>query len=297
MGLRPTVRHGDHALAAGLRPAHGTTEATRHPRQQSLVGLQVDLGAEATADGGRDHANLIEFESVEAGQLATHAVGRLGGRVRDEAILVPRDGDGAGLERADCHALVDEVAGDHDLAAVEQVVGVPERDIEHGVGAELGMHEDLIGGRRAQIDHHIEGVVVDDDQFGGVLGGLRRFGQHHGHGFADESDHAVGQPRTGEGIGDHAGDGDTERAEITGGGDVGERVDGDHPRGLEGLGHVEFGDATAGDRGAHELGVHGAGEQRIAKVGGVGARSGEEGRILASLYPCSHHTHVRTPPR
>ncbi len=51
------------------------------------------------------------------------------------------------------------------------------------------------GGRQPGVDHHRQGVVVDNDEFGGVGGLGRGLGHHHGHRLAHEPHPIGGQDR------------------------------------------------------------------------------------------------------
>ena len=53
------VRVGEERFAALARPLDRAVDALRRPDHRGLFGVQVDLGAEAAADVGRDHAHLV----------------------------------------------------------------------------------------------------------------------------------------------------------------------------------------------------------------------------------------------
>ena len=296
--LAAAVGHREHALAAGLGPAHRAVETTGDPGQQGLVGLEVDLGAETAADGRGHHADLLGLEAVEAGELALGAVRGLGGDEGDETALVPGHGDAPGLERAHGEALVRDGAVDDDLAALEQLVaGVAERHLEGDVGAVLGEEEDLALLGLDRVDDDVEGLVVDDDQLRRVLGGGLGLGHDHSDDVADEAHGVGGDPGPGQAVGDHPGDGDAVGPEVVGGGRVGAGVHGDDAGHLGGLGDVDLGERGVGHGRAHEEHVERALEQRVVEVGGVLVRPGQEGGILTSLDPGPHHAHLCHSPR
>ena len=57
--LRALLRGGQHVLEPVLEPAHGPAEAQREERDQHVLGIDDQLGAEAAADVGRDHAHAV----------------------------------------------------------------------------------------------------------------------------------------------------------------------------------------------------------------------------------------------
>src|SRR6188508_3441372 len=56
--VAPVVR-GVHALAAALDPLDRPLELARGPRQRDLLAVDLQLGAEAAADLGRDRPDLL----------------------------------------------------------------------------------------------------------------------------------------------------------------------------------------------------------------------------------------------
>ena len=57
--LRALLRGGQHVLQAILEPAHGTAEAHREQRDEHVLRVHDELGAEAAADVGGDDAHAV----------------------------------------------------------------------------------------------------------------------------------------------------------------------------------------------------------------------------------------------
>ena len=53
------MRVGKERLAAVADPFHRPADALRRPQRHHLFGIDEDLGPEAAADVGRDHAQLM----------------------------------------------------------------------------------------------------------------------------------------------------------------------------------------------------------------------------------------------
>src|SRR5256885_16121586 len=67
----------DHAAAVGRRdvvlpalldPLHGTAQLLREAEREPLLGVDVQLGAEAATDVGSDHAQLVRGDAAGARQ-------------------------------------------------------------------------------------------------------------------------------------------------------------------------------------------------------------------------------------
>ena len=138
--LRPAVAEGEHALAAGLAPAHRAADLLGDPAEQQLLGVGADLGAEAAADVGGDDADLAGLEPVGGLDRRHRALGVLGREPLVEPTVDPRHRRAAHLERARGDPLVDDPLRDDDLAALEELVAghvghAHERGVEHHVAA------------------------------------------------------------------------------------------------------------------------------------------------------------------
>ena len=122
LDLGPAVAESDHRLAAGLGPADRPAERLAERAEHDLLGVGADLGAEAAADVGRADPHLVRLELVVGDVDALDALGVLGGRPLVQAAVDPRRRRAADLQRAGGDALVDEAAGDGDLAVGEVLV-------------------------------------------------------------------------------------------------------------------------------------------------------------------------------
>ena len=97
------VRIGEERLRAVGDPFHRPADALRRPQRHDFFGIDENLGAEAAADVGRDHAQLV---------LGRHADEGGDDKARHVRVLrrVPqREGAGAGIVFADRGARLDGV--------------------------------------------------------------------------------------------------------------------------------------------------------------------------------------------
>ena len=130
--LGAAMAEGDHALAAGLAPAQRTANKLREPAEQKFFGIGADLGAEAAAHVGCEHANIGIGDTVGRDQLALHALSVLGADPLVEPAIDPCHGRAANFHGARRHALVDEATLDQDFAAFEVGVAGVVWHAEHG---------------------------------------------------------------------------------------------------------------------------------------------------------------------
>ena len=68
------VRGHLHVLRARRGPAHRPLEPARQVRDERLLAVDVQLRAEAAADVGRDHAEVVLRDAEHAGELEPHEV-------------------------------------------------------------------------------------------------------------------------------------------------------------------------------------------------------------------------------
>src|SRR5437867_8249189 len=112
------------ALAPLLRPFHRTTERLRQITDEELLGVDLELAAESTADLRRDHADLVLPKAeVERGDQL-HEVRDLRRRPERELAGLELRGHGARLHRVRDKALVDDALSDLDLSVLERLVDV-----------------------------------------------------------------------------------------------------------------------------------------------------------------------------
>jgi hypothetical protein len=134
------VAERHHRLAARLGPAHRPAEALAQLAEGDLLRVGPDLGAEAAADVGCAHPDLVGLQLVAGDVDVLDALGVLRRDPLVETAVDPGRRRAAHLERARGHALVDELAGRGDLAVGEELVPGevrrPERGrVEHRVAA------------------------------------------------------------------------------------------------------------------------------------------------------------------
>jgi len=277
---------GDERLAALRCPADGPADAPARPHHRRFLGIQVDLGTEAAADVGRDHAHLVLGEpqherghqqALDVRILACHVqrVRIVGAAVRSER--------GTRLDRIGHETIVDEfdlrdVGGagerciDRRLVADRPRVAAVARCLVVDPGRTALQRFDGAGNRRQHL-------VVDRDGFGGVLCLVARMRDHHRHGITHVAHLSLRQHRMRRLVHRLAvGAGDEPAArqpvhprEILAG------VDRDDPRHRLRLGRVDGRDARVRVRRAQEEGV-----RRIVRVHVVGELpgAGEEADVL-----------------
>ena len=157
------VDRGDVVLAPLLDPLDGTSGDARQRQRQRFLGIDVQLGAERTADVRRDHAELLLWDAAGAGQCHFGDVRDLCGaperelahgrdrrrqaaarldRVGDQArlVVVLLDDDGCGVEDALVpRPAVTPVDGDVRVQLlVDQRRTVRHRVFRRGDGLQLG---------------------------------------------------------------------------------------------------------------------------------------------------------------
>ena len=157
---------GDHhALRARLDPLHRAPELARRPRAADLLGVDLQLGAEAAADLGGDHADPVladaEHDREEQAQEVRHL-----GRAPDRQLVGAVVGQHAArLDRRAGDAMVDDATLDDDVGLGEAglEVAAAQRPLAHLVGPELLVDERRsVLERRLGIGDHRQRVVLDD---------------------------------------------------------------------------------------------------------------------------------------
>ncbi len=102
---------GDHhPLRARLDPLHRAPQLDRRPRAADLLGVDVELRAEATADLGRDHANSVLGDAEQDRQEQPQEVRDLGGAPHGQLPGAVLRQHAARLDRRSGHAMVDDRA-------------------------------------------------------------------------------------------------------------------------------------------------------------------------------------------
>ena len=183
--LPALVVRAEEVLAAVLDPLHRHAEPPRGPRDQHLLGVELDdLDAEAAADVGRDYVDAVGIHAEEHRQPEPHARRRLGGVVHQEAVLplvVARD-HAARLDRhrgASLHAerpVVDVGGGRESGIDVAGLLGYEAGQVVRHVEVREGC---VRTGRPVEVDGGRERVVLDDDALERVLGDVAVAGDDH----------------------------------------------------------------------------------------------------------------------
>jgi hypothetical protein len=308
LDLAPALDGGDGVLAAPLGPAGGLAPAAGHRHRDELLGVDVELGAEAPAHRRRHDPQLVLGHAGGGGEHHLEDVGDLGGRVDGHvaAVHAGHHGHAPGL-----HGLGDEPLLDVGLA--DRVGGAGEGGLDRvGVGREgpgVGLvgtqavvDHDPVGGGVGQVGDRLQRLVVHDHGVDPVGRRVAAVGHDHGHDVADVAGlvggdrvvvrglHVRGH-RPGAGHG-----GDPGVGQVAGGQDL---VDAVH---LEGGAGVDAADAGVGVGAAHHAQPHGAGDREVVHEAGL---AGEQPGVLLAEQALAEGTgggrgvgggHAGTPP-
>ncbi len=288
---------GEAGLGAGGRPLDRPLEAHRAPGGDRLVGVVVDLAAEAAAHLGRDHPDLVlgqvdrgqrHQQPVDVGVLRGHPQGERAATRVEIGQRGPRlDGGGqdAVIAQVDRHPLGGGVEGGVGLLLVaERPV---EGHVAGGVLVDLGR---TLVGRPLGVDRCRQRLVLHLDQLGGVGGGVAALGHHHRHSVADVAHGVDGEDRMGWGL--QVGQQPSHRDHAAGLAllDVLAGEDRHHPRRGRRLVGFDPGDAGVGVRAAHDDRVQHAGQDQVV---GVLAAAGDQSGVFPALDRGSEHAHLR----
>ena len=290
LDLGPAVTEVHHRLGAGLGPLDGSAEVLGQRAEEEVLGVGARLRAEAAADVGGDDTDLVLVEPEHLGHRLTDRVGALVAGVDHEAaVLVPVGRRRAGLDGARRHLLVDDALLDHDLAVGEVGGHAAGGDRHDPLGVGVGEQEVGRGEGGLGVDHRVEGVVVDDDQLGGVGGLGAGLGHHRGDGLAHEAHDVTGQQGP-----QHLLVQEAHRRGLVGDVDVVDGPHREHARHRRRLADVDLEQAGAGHGGAHV--DHVGRRPRQHDVVDVGAPDGQEGGVLGAQDPIAQDAH-EGPPR
>ena len=189
---------GGEVFEAVLDPFDGTAEVPGGEGHHRLLRVEDQLGAEAAADIGRDHAELRLAEAEHVAEQALGGVRGLGGGPDGQPVLrrVGRGDDAAAFHRVAAAAVDPELFAEAVRGGGE---GGVDRAVFHGhLGDEVGGRV-AVGARGAGLQGVAavggggQRVVFHLDQARGVLGDVAVVGQHDGDGFADEDDLMFGE--------------------------------------------------------------------------------------------------------
>ena len=292
---------GEKMLAPVLDPFDRASQQQARRRQRDLLRIHHELGAEAAADVGRDHAQLVLVEPQQHHQEGAHLVRELRRRPQRQPVLVDvvDRKRAAAFDRMRAAAMLLEVDAGAMGRARERVgdvaIGLPELGQEvAGAGA--------MGARRARcqrlpaVRHRRQRLVVDRDQRRGVLGDVARLRDHHRHRLADEGDLVLGEHERRD-VGRQLRRAKLQRKPLLceQRRQIGEREHGMHAGvSLRGAG-VDGADQGMGMRAAHECRLQHVGK---AQIGDEAARTREQGAIfkpldgVADVAGCCHGLHA-----
>ena len=171
---------GQEGFAAFGGPFHRPAHALGRPQADGLFGIDEDLGAEAAADIGRDHAQFVLGRDLHEGRehQPRHMRVLAGGRQREDAAagIVFADRR-ARLHRIGDQPVVDEVEFDHVRGLGEGGFGrrfVAQFPFIDRVARRLVVN--LRRARLLRIFHGHDGrqfLVIDHDLLGALFGGGR----------------------------------------------------------------------------------------------------------------------------
>ena len=245
LDLAAALDGGVGVLAAALGPPGRHPELPGHRQGDELLGVDVELRAEAAADRRGDHPQLVLGHAGGGGQHHLEDVGDLRGRPHRvlAAVGLGHDRHAAGLHgRRDQAllevALLDGVGGVGE-GGVDGVLVRDQRPVVGLVGAEGVVDHDPVRQRVLQVDDRLQRLVVDDhraDGVGRLVAAVRHDDRHdvaHVAGLVDGDREVLGVLHVvGDGPGARHGRGPRV-------GEVGAREDGLDTREGEGLRRVD----------------------------------------------------------
>ena len=283
---------GDEGLGAVGGPFDGTPDPLRGPDDYGFLGVDEDLRAEAAADVGRDHAQLVlGRDGHEGRQHQARHMRILAGVVEGVAVA-------GGVVLADRRARLDGVGDDAVVDEVEpgDVAGRGEGGVGRRPVADLPVVAGVAGHvvvhlHRAlpvgafDVDLRRQHLVVDDHGLGAVARLLLGLGDDDGDRVTDMANPLLGQRRMGRHLHVRAVlGGDVPAADEVAdlvAGEVGAGQHGDDAGGGEGGGGVDRADGGVGMRRAHEMG---RGLPAPREIVHVAAAAGEEAEILLAPH-------------
>ena len=170
-----------HVLRAGLDPLDRPPELARGPARDQLLAVDLELGAEAAADVGGDHANVVLGQAEQQRHEQPHEVRHLGRgpeRQRTRAVVgqhAPR------LDRRAGDPVVDDLALDDHVGVGEPRLDVAsgQRPLVHLVGAECLVDEWPSRERGLGIDDRRQRFVLDDHVLDRVVDRVAVVADHH----------------------------------------------------------------------------------------------------------------------
>jgi hypothetical protein len=114
-----------HVLRARLRPLDRKAELARRPAGEQLLAVDLQLLAEAAADVGRDHADVILAEAEQQRHEQPDEVGNLRRGVQRQRPGTVVGDDAAALDRRAGDAVVDDPALDDHVGLRKALLDIP----------------------------------------------------------------------------------------------------------------------------------------------------------------------------
>ena len=200
LDLAAALDGGHRGLGPALGPAHRRTPLHRQGAAEDLLGVDVELAAEAAAHRRGHHPQLVLGDAQHDCGHHLEDVRDLGGGVQRELAAGRRRHRRAapGLHRRRDQALL-QVALAHHMGGLRESgvdggsVIAPEAPRVALVGLEVGVDQRrTVGHRVLYLDHRGQRLVVDDDRGRAVGGGVAGVGQDHRHRVAHVLGRAAG---------------------------------------------------------------------------------------------------------
>ena len=194
------MQRGHQVLEAVLAPMHRPAEPSGQRRRHQLLAQQCYLLPEAAADIGRDDGDLRLAQLKAAGQRRAQRVWCLVADMHRQVLGagIEAADEAAGLDRQMRLAVLGEACLDDPCRPAKGALRVAGREAllsdavaRHGFIDQGGTR--CCGGCHRRDGR--QGLVVDLDQLGRVLGDVAVSGDHDRHGVADEADLVHGQRR------------------------------------------------------------------------------------------------------
>ena len=202
----------DQVLRTVLHPLHRLAQDQRGHNGADIARVDRHLVAEATADIGGDHPDLVLGQAGDQGVDRSVRVGGLRGgpqrQLAGDPLIVGHTA--ARLHRCRVHPRVDDVLAHHDVGRLEDgvggglVAGLPVKAVIVGLAFQVVADYRHLGIESpAGVDDGIEDVVLDLDQLQRVAGRVTVLRHHESHLLALEAHlvggqyrlHVVGQSR------------------------------------------------------------------------------------------------------
>ena len=270
-----------------LDPPHRAADGTGEPRQEQILRIGADLGAEAAAHVGGDHADVGGLDAVGTDRASSRTPCTLWALIQSvsrpstHADALLRTSSGQPATRWLTTRCETTTSHPSNRSSVRPKV----RSIAQFVPG-VGEQEGLVAGRGLHVEHDGQRFVVGPHQLGGVGPLVRLLGDDRGDRLADEAHPVHGQHRAGHRRVEHGQLGREQRQV-----DVRPRVDGQHARRLAGVADVDRPEQRVRDRAADVGDVGGALEVRVAQVRHVGTADREELRVLDPPDPVPEDAH------